>query len=205
MPKLVWSARRQWLGNLIPILCMVPFALAGGALMLRAHRIDALGVGLCALSLVVGWFAVNRFGLFGNESLHREIARRVLAPIGKNASEGVFVGFARPAYLGLLDAHEDLGFLFMGEETIEFVGERHHAILRREEVRTVRFRPNVHSALGLGRWVSVEGIHKGKAVRLLIEPREEPTLLANRKRGANLRSQIQDWTKKERGPSRDPQ
>jgi hypothetical protein len=65
--------------------------------------------------------------------------------------------------------------------------------LLKSEVQGVRYRPNVHTALGLGRWVSVEAKQNGKPVRLLIEPRESNTLLANRRLGKELRTRIEEW------------
>jgi len=183
------------MGNLIPLLCMLPFALTGVVLMLRAHTVTPAGVALCLLSLVVGWVAVNQFGLFGNVRLRREVQRKVLAKAGRDASKGVFVGFARPSYVGLLDAHEDLGFLFFDSDGLEYLGEIHQVKLARKDILGVRFRGNVHSTLGLGRWVGIEAIHKGKRVRVLVEPREARTLLGNRKRGSRLRKEIVEWMK----------
>lgn len=189
----VWSTSQKWMGNLVPILSMLPFGVMGTVLMVRAHEVTVLGVVLCVLALIVGWFAVNQFGFFGNANLRREIQKKVLAKAGKDASKGTFVGFARPAYVGLLDAHEDLGFFFLDPDSLEYLGEMHQVSIPRADVKGVRFRPNVHSLLGLGRWVSVEAIHKGKPVRVLIEPREETTLLGNRKRGTKLRKEIEAW------------
>ena len=191
----VWSSRTKWMGNLIPLLCMLPFALTGTVLMLHSHAVTVIGVALCLLSLVVGWAAVNQFGLFGNVQLRKEIQRKALARAGRDASKGIFVGFARPSYVGLLDAHEDLGFLFFDADGVEYLGEIHQVKLSRKDVLGVRFRGNVHSALGLGRWVSIEAMHKGKRVRVLVEPREARTLLGNRKRGTRLRKEIVDWMK----------
>jgi hypothetical protein len=183
------------MGNLIPLACMLPFAVGGGLLMVRAHEVTWLGVFLCALALVVGWLAVNQFGFFGNAQLKEQIQRKILPKAGKDASKGIFVGFARPAYVGLLDAHEDLGYLFLGTETLEYIGELHQVTIPKADIIGVRYRANVHSALGLGRWVSIDARHMGKPVRVLVEPREAPTLLGNRKRGAELRAQIETWRK----------
>lgn len=183
------------MGNLIPLLCMLPFAAFGVYHMLAWHSATPIGVGFCVAALIVGWLAVNQFGFFGNANLRREIQRQVLAKAGRDASKGIFVGFARPSYLGLLDAHEDLGFLFLDQEKLEYLGELHHVSINRGDVLGARFRGNVHSSLGLGRWVSIKAKHKGKPVRLLVEPREARTLLGNRKRGTELKKQIEAWRK----------
>jgi hypothetical protein len=181
------------MGNVIPVLCMLPFAGVGIYLMVREEEITWPGVGLCAGALAVGWFEVNLFGFFGNSRMRREIIRKVLAKAGRDASDGTFVGFAQPSYVGLLDAHEDLGFLFLDKDSLEYFGEVHRVTLLKSEVQGVRYRPNVHTALGLGRWVSVEAKQNGKPVRLLIEPRESNTLLANRRLGKELRTRIEEW------------
>lgn len=183
------------MGNLIPLLCMAPFAGLGAFFLSRDGLASVPGILLCSAALVVGWFAVNQFGFFGNAILKREIGRKVLPKAGRDASSGTFVGFARPAYMGLLDAHEDLGFLFLTPESLEYVGEIHQVSIQRGEVKEVGYRGNVHSALGLGRWVSIEAEHKGKPVRLLVEPREAKTLLGNKKLGIDLRRRIEQWRK----------
>jgi hypothetical protein len=183
------------MGNLIPVLCMLPFAATGIYLMVREEEITWPGVGLCAGALIVGWFAVNLFGFFGNSRLRQEIVRKVLAKAGRDASGGTFVGFARPSYVGLLDAHEDLGFLFLDKDNLEYFGEIHRVTLAKSHILAIRYRPNIHSALGLGRWVSIEAKQQDKPVRLLIEPRESPTLLANRRKGKELRSLLEQWRK----------
>jgi hypothetical protein len=160
----------------------------------QAGEITLTGVVLCFLALVVGWFAVNQFGFFGNATLKQEIQRSVLPKAGKDASNGMFVGFARPSYVGLLDAHEDLGYLFLGE-ALEYVGELHQVTIAKADIIGVRYRANIHSALGLGRWISIDARHKGKPVRVLVEPREAATLLENRKRGVALRTEIEKWRK----------
>jgi hypothetical protein len=183
------------MGNLIPLLCMLPFAAFGVYHMLAWQSVTPIGVSFCVLALVVGWLAVNQFGFFGNQKLKQEIQLKVLAKAGRDASSGIFVGFARPSYMGLLDAHEDLGFLFLEEDGLEYLGELHHVSLSRADVLGVRYRANVHSTLGLGRWVSIEARHKGKPVRLLVEPREAKTLLGNRKSGTTLKREIEAWRK----------
>jgi hypothetical protein len=188
------------MGNLLPFLAMLPFEAIGGFLVYRYIVSDTtssivLGTVLLLVGPVVGWLTVNRFGFFGNESLRREIQKKVLAKAGKDASSGIFVGFARPSYVGLLDAHEDLGFLFLGSETLEYLGEVHQVSIPRKDVKGVGYKANIHSALGLGRWISIDAVHKAKPVRVLVEPREFKTLLANKKRGAKLKREIDEWRK----------
>lgn len=183
------------MGNLVPLMCVLPFAISGAALLYRYGVTSLLGLSLCVLALVVGWIAVNAFGLWGNRALKAELAKKLLAKAGRNASDGIFVGFARPAYMGLLDAHEDLGFLFIDPEGLEYVGEIHHVTLDKSDVKGVRYRGNIHALMGLGRWVSIEAVHKGKPVRVLVEPREYGSLLKNKQRGTALREDLEKWLK----------
>jgi hypothetical protein len=57
----------------------------------------------------------------------------------------------------------------------------------------VRFRANVHTVIGLGRWISIEGFADGKPIRLLIEPRERPQLLGNLRYSKRLAQRIRRW------------
>jgi hypothetical protein len=47
--------------------------------------------------------------------------------------------------------------------------------------------------LGLGRWISLEGVADGKPIRLLIEPRERPTLLGNLLFSKALAGRLRRW------------
>jgi hypothetical protein len=192
----VWTAGRKWMGNLIPLAFMLPLAITGVVTMIQDQEITPLAIGFCVGALVVGWIAVDLFGFFGNATLKREIQKKVLPKAGRDASGGTFVGFARPSYSGLLDAHEDLGYLFLTDNSLEYVGEIHQVSIPRKDILAVRYRPNIHSALGLGRWVSVEAMHEKKPVRVLVEPREARTLLGNKRVGTELRKKIDAWRKR---------
>lgn len=183
------------MGNLMPLLLVLPFEMVGVFLMLRTHTVTVAGVVTCVLGLCAGWVSVNLFGLYGNKRLRADLARKVLPKENKNASDGVFVGFATPAYMGALDAHEDLGFLFIEPEQLHFHGEDHHVTISRSDVKLIRKRANIHSFLGLGGWVSVEAVVKGKPVRLLVEPRAADTLLGNVKHARDLRRNLEEWLK----------
>ncbi len=193
MAERIWTTRKKWLGNLVPILCFLPLAIIAGAIMLKARGITTPGVVIFAVAVIVGWLAVNQFGLMGNENLRERLQRKLLAKAMKNTTAGIFVGFARPAYIGLLDAHEDLGFLFLEGDHLEYRGEQYNVSLHRFEIKEVRFRPNIHTYLGLGRWVSIEAIVANKPVRVLVEPRQANTLLANRRRGSELKGRLEKW------------
>lgn len=189
----IWTTRRKWLGNLIPILCVLPFVILSGIFVWVQRGVGVVPIVIGLAGIVVGWLAVNQFGLIGNAELRTALQRKLLAKASKNATSGIFVGFARPTYMGLLDAHEDLGFLFIEEDRVEYCGEQYHVLMHRWEIKNIRFRPNVHTYLGLGRWISIEGTVLNKPVRLLIEPRQSATLFGNRQRSRELRAKLEAW------------
>ncbi|HRK20399.1 MAG TPA: hypothetical protein PLX06_01235, partial [Fimbriimonadaceae bacterium] len=60
-------------------------------------------------------------------------------------------------------------------------------------LEAVRLRPNPHSWAFLGGWVSVEGKLEGEPVRMLLEPRERPTLWGNRRLRGAFKNRIEKW------------
>ncbi len=183
----VWSSYRKWMANLLPLLCWVPFAVGG--IVLFQEGLRTLAFVAWALVPLAGWFGINLFGLYQNEAMKREL--HSLRPA--DAKLVRFVGIATPRHRSLLDAHEDVGWLILEEDSLRFVGERKRIQLAKNEIRSVRFRPNVHSLLGLGRWIAIEGTHEGKRFLLRVEPREHKTLRANRKEGARLLDELRAW------------
>ena len=107
--------------------------------------------------------------------------------------DAVFVGFCSPKYSGMLDAHEDVGFLCFYREGLTFIGESRIVELDRSAIKSVGFRPNAHSIIGLGRWISIEGTKNGTPLRMMVEPRERPTLLGNLLRSNGLLKRIRAW------------
>jgi hypothetical protein len=184
--KETWTAYRKLMANLVPACFFVPLFAAGLLLFQRGHV--SLALALFAATPVAGWLAVNSFGLFENRKMKAELRRLLDGVAG-----AVFVGFAPPGRVSALDPHQDLGWLLIHPDRIEFRGERATHVMMRGEIGSVRFRPNVHSLVGLGRWISIEGTRNGKPVRMLIEPRERSTLLANRKLGAQLLDRLLSW------------
>lgn len=176
--KPVWNLARQIPGNLIPALLAAPFLVVSVDELAR-HGPTAKGLFLGLGFLAVGWLAVNFIGLIGNASLRRAVEMRFKDTYGFDRARKWFVGFSRPGHRGLLDPHEDVGFLVFRDGLLEYFGERYRYEIPFADVRAVKKRPNVHSVLGLGGWVSVEAEAGGKPVRLLVEPRERPTHWGN--------------------------
>ncbi|MBA3726318.1 MAG: hypothetical protein H0W86_07660 [Armatimonadetes bacterium] len=176
----VWTTYRKLMSNLVPAMVFVPIFAAGLMLYQRGQIILAL---VCiAGSPIAGLFAVNYLGLFQNRQMRKELAPLMQGRDG----QALFVGFAKPGTMSPLDPHDDLGWLYVGREAVEFIGEKGAYRMDWADVRRVRFRPNAHSIVGLGRWVSLEGIKDGKDLRLMVEPRVHSSLLANKKEAAAL-------------------
>lgn len=184
----VWTTEKKWLGNLVPFLCWIPFALGGVWVVARDRAVTPFGLGLLAVGTLVGWVALCLFGFWGNASMRRLLEARI-----QEKGDKWFVGFASPKYTGMLDAHEDVGFLIFGKDVLTFAGDSRRVELPRDSVVRVRFRPNVHTAVGLGRWVAVEGVVEGQPVRMLLEPRERATMLGNLRLSGRLRREIEAW------------
>ena len=176
----VWSTYRKLMANLVPALAFVPVFAVGLMLYQGGNHIAALG--FLIASPVVGLIAVNFLGLYQNSQMKQEL-RRIL---GKEDAGPIFVGFSRPGSVSALDPHDDLGWLVVGTRSVKFLGEKGAYELPWSDIRGVRFRPNVHTLLGLGRWISFEGLKDGKHLRLMVEPRVFSTLLANKREGARL-------------------
>ncbi len=191
--KPIWTLKRQLMGNLVPGLLAAPFAAYGVFEMWRSG--DLLGRGLAALvaAAVVGWIALNFLGLYQNRAIHREMEMRLRSERPRPPYRRYFVGMATPAFRGWLDPHEDVGYLMLYPDRIEFFGERHRVVIEREKIVDIRVRPNVHTLVGLGRWVSVEATVDGKPARLLIEIRQRNTLLGNLRMSRTLLKKLRKW------------
>lgn len=191
-PRRIWTTPRKLVGNVIPLLFSLPF-LALGIQAAVKDGLTAKSMIFLGAFLVVGWIGTALFGLAGNGSLKNEMGRRWHLEHAFSTVEKYFVGFARPTYKGLLDAHEDIGFLVINDDELEFFGSELNYLMPKSLVKEVRFRANPHTWLGLGRFVSVEGQIDGKAVRMLIEPRESPILIGNLAHSKRLRQRLREW------------
>lgn len=191
----VWTLKRKLMGNLIPGLFAVAPLTYG--LYLMWHTGEMLGKGLLWLgvALVSGWLAVDFFGLFQNRAMRKEMTMRLRYERSNPPYQRYFVGMATPVFRGVLDPHEDVGFLLLHPDKIEFFGERLRVEIARDEVVGVRARPNVHTFIGLGRWVSIEAKTGSRDARLLVELRQRPTLLANLIMSRTLIKKLNRWIK----------
>jgi hypothetical protein len=184
----LWTLGRKLVGNLLPLVVGLPFLVFGLIQFARQGAELPAALSLAAFPIVT-WLATNFLALVGNQSLKRAMASRV--PMGSGAK--CFVGFSPPGQSGWLDPHSDVGYLVIHSDRIEFIGSASRVTLKKSEVVSARFRPNAHTWIGLGRWVSIEGQSQGRVVRLLVEPREKATLLGNRAESARLLQAVRDW------------
>lgn len=181
------------MGNLIPLAFAAPVGALGLFEMWRTGDILGRGLWLLVLSLPLGLVAVNFLGLYQNRLMKKEMDLRLRGSRPRLPYRRYFVGMATPTFRGLLDPHEDVGFLLLHPDKVEFFGEKIRIELARSEIVGVRFRPNVHSLIGLGRWVSLEAMVEGKPGRLLVEIRERPTLLGNLLMSRTLLKKVAKW------------
>lgn len=191
--KRVWTTKRKVMGNLLPLVLSAPSGALGLFEMWRSGEILGRGLFWLSVSVPIGWLAVNFLGLFQNKAMKNEMEMRLRANRPKLPYRRYFVGMATPAFRGLLDPHEDVGYLLLHPDQVEFFGERVRVELTRKEIVGVRYRANVHSLIGLGRWVSIEAIVEGKEARLLIEIRQRPTLLGNLLMSRTLLRKLKRW------------
>lgn len=190
----LWTTGRKLPGNILPIIIGAPFLFYGVKEFPAKGLSPDVLLSLIAFP-VLTWIATNFLGLIGNIGLKNEVGKRLHQERPFDKTEKTFVGFARPGFNSLLDPHEDVGFLIVHHDHLEFWGSDVKVDLARADIKAVHFRPNPHSVVGLGRWICVEGESAGKSVRLLIEPRERATLLGNRAVGGRLKHRLEEWLK----------
>jgi hypothetical protein len=193
----VFTTSRKVIGNILPLVLASPFLVQAFRVFGSQGPSVALILWICAF-LVAAWVFLGLFGFIGTAAMRKEVGRRMHLDRAFDRSRKWFVGFARPSFRSALDPHEDVGFLILHPDRIEFWGSVHKVVLEKRDVTGVRFRSNTHTLVGLGRWISVEAVVVDKPVRLLVEPREKPTLIANFFFGKRLLQAIRSW--KEEGP-----
>ena len=184
----VWSSRRKWMGNLIPALAWLVPTVPGLVICYVSGNYLGLGFWLVLSGLILGLVVLNQFGFFENSKMRAELLRIVVESGELKTKEPIFVGFASEGYSSMLDAHQDVGFLAFEKHSIVFASEARRFEIVRSSIVRVRFRPNVHSLFGLGRWICVETAER----KYYFEPREGRTLLANRRQSKALKQRFAD-------------
>lgn len=194
-PPKVWTTKSRLLGNLIPIVFCAPF-LVVSILLYRPDKPFSGWPLFMGLFLVVGWTTLALFGYWGNDRMRTAIGRRLdraAPPSQGDHVQRFFVGMARPTYKNALDPHEDVGFLTLHEEKLEFFGDQITFEMPKATFSSVRFRMNPHTILGLGRWISLEGEKDGQKLRLYFESRENSILMGNWRPSGKIRTALQEW------------
>jgi len=189
----IWTWRRQLTGNILPLIPGLPFLVIGFYTM--CHQQKFLGWGLLIFSLGVAttWISLNWLACYASRGLQLEFDIWYQSKIAELPKERYFVGFAQPNYSGILDPHQDIGFLALGESNLIFLGEKFHLSFPKSTIKEVKFKWNPHSIVGLGRWICVQGTSDSMDFHLKIEPRSESTLLADKRASSILRNRIQNW------------
>ncbi|MBL8048813.1 MAG: hypothetical protein JNJ45_09030 [Chthonomonas sp.] len=189
----VWTGWTKFLGNAVPGLFCLPLLVAG-ILHFNPQKPFSGWPIYMILFVIVGWFAVSLFGFWNNDGLRQGVARQVdrrYPPNGEKPVDRHFVGVARPSYRNILDPHEDVGFLLMHDDRLQFVGDQLDLEFPWTTFSSVRGRANTHTWLGLGRWISLEGTGPDDLpIRLMIEPRERNFIPANWSVNRKLRAEI---------------
>ena len=162
--------------------------------MVTKHELLGKGLYVMIAGTVLSWVTLNFTGYFQSAQMKRELEK--LFASRTFSKDRVFVGFSTPRYAGLLDAHEDVGFLYFSDTGLMFASETRTLDIPWNSIQRIRFRANAHTAVLLGRWVSIEGMQGGTAIRLLVEPRERATMLGNLLAGPQLKKKLLHWVQK---------
>lgn len=193
MAARLWTTGKKIVGNLLPVALALPFAGLGVWRAVQDQAVTGMSLLWAAMAVATLWLGVNFLGLYRNEFMKRTLLLRLKASVYDCPADPFFVGFARPAYRSVLDPHEDIGYVLLYPDRIEFFGEMDRISLAKSTLSGVRLRPNPHSWALLGGWVSVEGTLEGAPVRMLLEPRERRTLWGNRALRKALKARIERW------------
>lgn len=180
------------MGNLIPLIFSAPLMVMAfqSATQFGPTRDTFKWLGLF---LLVGHVSTALFGLIGNGGLKTAVGRLLHVDRPFVKEEKWFVGFASPTYKGALDPHEDLGFLILHKDNLEFFGETKRIKIKATEIERIRFKWNIHSFLLLGGWICIEGSREGQKYRLLLEPRVSWTHWANALAIGPIKERLIQW------------
>ncbi len=184
------------MGNVLPLVVSSPLLIK--ALLEFAKSGPSVSAILWAVLFPISaWISVALFGLVGNKKMKREIGRRMHVDRPFDQTEKYFVGIASPTFKSALDPHEDVGFLLVHSEVLEFFGGDRHFVLHKRDIVNLKFSPNTHTIIGLGRWIAIEAVVSEIAARLLIEPREKGTLIGNLFFSRRLIERLNEWYEKD--------
>lgn len=190
----LWTTSRQVIGNLLPLIAVLIPAIPISLGVVR-NGVTWPAIGQLLGCIAFGVLVLNYLGLYGNRGMQRKFSLRYPALYPDAPAPTLFVGFARPDHKSLLDPHEDIGFLTLTDDSVAFRGEIHEVDIPKHCIESIRLRPNIHSWLWLGGWVSFEAKIADKTIRLDIEPRKYHTLFANARFRRRFVKEAQAWLK----------
>lgn len=177
----------------MPLLVWFPLTATGIVWIYLSGNIQGPGLWTLIAGQVLAWIALNYLGLYDNGHMRRDSMRNLALRRPPPPGPVLFVGCSTAKFHSIVDPHQDIGYLSFGPDELEFIGEDTRVRISRPQVTRVRFLPNIHSMLCLGRWISIEGLIEGQQVRLLIESREKDTLLGNLMMSGWLKKTITEW------------
>ncbi|MCW5945793.1 MAG: hypothetical protein KIT74_02045 [Fimbriimonadales bacterium] len=179
------------MSNLLPLLFVAPIPAI--ALYFEQNKQSQVALWVWISIPLALWLSVNFFAPFQNRQIKKEMLGKLLSDRPDIKGKKFFVGFARPKRKGAIHTHEDVGWLILHPESLEFFGDSHKHELPKSAIRRIRFGANMNTAMLLGRWILIEAEIDGKPVRLQVEPREKATMLGNLLLSGNVASEIRAW------------
>lgn len=179
------------MSNLLPLLFVAPLPAIAVHLAQQGRNDQALWVWIAFVPAL--WLAINFFSLFQNRRIQREMMGKLFANRTDQPIRRFFVGFARPKRRVAIHTHEDVGFLLMYPDKLEYFGDRFRYVIERPSIRRIAFGANINTLLGLGRWILIEAEVDSKRIRLQIEPRERGTMIGNLLFSSKMCKELKDW------------
>lgn len=196
MSGLVWNRKRKWMGNIIPALPFGGLYTAGVFIALFAPRsIQWVILPIAILSLVSGWFAIDRYGFWETQKMRKELESALKERGIEIEPSDRWVGISWKGGTSPLDAHLDVGFLRMTPMGVKVFGELSTYEFTWEAMTHLGWTIGIHSTMGLGGWCTVQYNTEEGNKTLKFEVREQPTMLANKPLTKELVTQL--WQRRE--------
>lgn len=175
----------------MPLAVVIPFPMLALYFDKRGNSLLGL-IAWCAVPVSL-WLGINFLSLFQNAKLRALLSAKLRALYPHRANTAIFVGFSRPASRSWIHLHEDIGWLILEPDSLEFLGETLRFSLARTDIVRIRFGANLNTLLGLGRWIVIDGNHDGRLQRMKIEPRQKGSMVGNLLFGKQLVRRLREW------------
>ena len=191
--KRIWDWKKQIWGNLAPFLAGLPFFTAGIFVFHAKHQLLGPGLFVFALGVIVAGVSLNWLAMISSRTLEMQFQIWHPESMNRLPKDRWFVGYSQPGYAALLDPHQDVGYFFISDDRLGFIGEIFDIHIAREDIESVSTAINPHSLIGLGGFIAIHGKSDGKPIELRIEQRNKSTLFQNKRESRSLLNQIQLW------------